>query len=121
MIDRHVSTLKGMIVVVSFLTKGSFYVSATAGPLFGDFCPSLMEPWLCNRFNGTYWIRENCDEDIDNSQLQALAAFYTQTGNTGDTGPLYEKGWLSDCDYCNWEDITCNDGGNVTAIESREF
>jgi hypothetical protein len=95
------------------------------GPSFhknrwGSFCPGFLEPLFCIGDVAEFWIEETC-VDANNTQLQVLTDFYFYTGNEDDSGPLYEMGWLSGCDYCSWGGVTCNAGGNVTGIDASEW
>ena len=109
------------LTTVLLLEECSF-VSAMAGPIFAEFCPTIMDGWLCNRNPTGHWLEETCGEDSEaNAQLEILAEFYFATGNRASSGPLFEMGWLSDCEFCDWDGIACNDDGEVTAIEVGKF
>lgn len=56
---------------------------------------------------------EDTEED---PQLEFLTNFYFSTGNEIDSGSLHRLGWLADCGYCSWGNITCNNQGEITDI-----
>ena len=111
------STMRNTLLVATVLLERCTHVSATAGPVFGEFCPRWMDSWLCNRNPTGHWLDNSCGEDSQDTQLEIIADFYFETGNRASSGPLFETGWLSDCEYCDWEGISCNDAGNIVAIE----
>lgn len=114
------STMRSSLFTLTtvFLLEECSLVSATAGPVFAEFCPTIMDGWLCNRNPTGHWLDNTCGEDSEaNAQLEILAEFYFTTGNRASSGPLFEMGWLSDCEFCEWEGISCNEAGEVTAIE----
>ena len=106
-----------LTLMTAILLREGSLVAATAGPIFAEFCPSIMDGWLCNRNPSMHWLENTCDDSETNNQLEILAEFYFETGNRASSGPLFEMGWLSDCEFCNWEGIACNDDGEIIAIE----
>lgn len=68
----------------------------------------------------TDWEASNC-EGASNAfadQLRILKEFFDSTGNTQESGPLLNKGWVKGCDICNkWDGLQCGRDNKVTRID----
>ena len=71
-------------------------------------------------YDHTEWLPPNCKGHSAAflEQLNILNEFFDVTGNTKNSGPLFDhRGWLRGCDVCNnWAGLECNADSEVTGI-----
>jgi len=120
--------LQKAILTTAFLLVHQLDLTLAAdGPFFGFFCPSIIDGWLCNADLTTYWLTDSCGIENstvarqENLQIVVLVDFYFSTGNALESGPLYDIGWTSNCDYCTWKGVGCDEDGTVVAIKVGKF
>jgi hypothetical protein len=81
--------------------------STSAAPVFPTLAPTFDE------VPAELWLEDSgCRTQtnvVERLSLISLASIFFSTKNTLESGPLYDQGWLSNCDPCTWGRVSRQD------------